>query len=105
VSARSRPARPFASRSSAAAAEAVLSASARAFRGAQSLAVIEALDAAIARIEDDPSWGPGRFIAPANAPHPGYIVDLSVRGYSIVYRVTDRGATVLIPSIGEVFIG
>jgi hypothetical protein len=32
-------------------------------------------------------------------------VDVSARGYAVVYRVTDKGATVLIPSIREIFIG
>lgn len=50
---------------------------------------------AIYAIEDDPAWGlPGRYVAPPESPYSGFIIDFSVRGYGIVYRVVDRGAAV-----------
>ncbi len=53
------------------------------------------IDFAIYAIEDDPEWGaPDRFLAPADSPYHGYIVDLSVSGFAIVYKVVDQGAAV-----------
>jgi hypothetical protein len=51
---------------------------------------------AIYAIEDDPAWGaaPDRFIAPADPPFSGFIIDFSVEGYGIVYRIVDHGAAV-----------
>ena len=51
---------------------------------------------ALEEIEQDPSWNAGqaRAIAPADSPFSGFLMDLSVEGYLIVYRVVDGGATV-----------
>jgi len=51
---------------------------------------------ALEEIEDDPSWNArqARAIAPADSPFSGFLMDLSVEGYLIVYRVVDGGAAV-----------
>jgi hypothetical protein len=50
---------------------------------------------AVEEIEQDPSWRAGsRLIAPADSPFAGFLLDLSVEGYLIVYRVVDSGAVV-----------
>jgi hypothetical protein len=58
-------------------------------------------------IEEDHTWGgkPARFIAPADSPHSGHIVDLTVGGYAIVYRPVDGGAHIEIPDIFPVMVG
>lgn len=63
-----------------------------------------ALEAVIEDIEADPAWGatPTRFLAPADSPHTGYIVDLSARGYAVIYRIVDRGAAVEVALIQPV---
>lgn len=88
------------------AAEAVLSERARATL-ATSGTFRTRLETAIAEIERDPSWGAGppRYLAPATSPNSGYIVDLSVQTWGIVYRVVDKGATVEIPEIRRIFVG
>ena len=47
-------------------------------------------------IEQDPDWGavPGRYLAPADSPFSGFIIDFTVEGYGIVYKIVDRGAVV-----------
>jgi mRNA-degrading endonuclease RelE of RelBE toxin-antitoxin system len=52
------------------------------------------VDFALYAIEDDPGWKPRRYVAPADSRYSGFVTDLSVDGYAIVYRVVDRGATV-----------
>lgn len=49
---------------------------------------------AIDEIEQDPSWGggPARFLGPADSVYSGFIVDFSVEGNGIVYKVVDHGA-------------
>ena len=51
---------------------------------------------ALEEIEDDPSWNArqARAIAPADSPFSGFLMDLSVEGLLIVYRVVDSGAAV-----------
>jgi hypothetical protein len=65
------------------------------------------LSAAIHAIAAQPAWGdsPTRFLAPAHSPNSGLIVDLSVRGWSIVYRVRSSDGVVWIEDIRPVFIG
>lgn len=50
------------------------------------------VDHALRSIKNSPGWTPGRHVAPADAPYPGAIVDLTVQGIAIVYRI--RGDTV-----------
>ena len=66
-----------------------------------------AVERAIAAIERDPGWGAraSRFVAPADSRHHGYIVDLSVPGWAIVYRTVDQGAAVEIPDIYQIMVG
>jgi hypothetical protein len=47
-------------------------------------------------IEQDPAWGAvdGRYLAPADSPFSGFIIDFTVEGYGIVYRIEDHGAVV-----------
>ena len=49
---------------------------------------------AVDEIEQDPRWLPGmaRFVGPADSAFSGFIIDLSVEGYGIVYKVVDKGA-------------
>lgn len=50
---------------------------------------------AIDEIEIDPSWdGPPRYIGPPDSPFSGFIIDFSVEGFGIVYRIADHGAAV-----------
>lgn len=65
------------------------------------------LEAAIAAIEDDPNWGarPSRYLNPGSSANSGYIIDLSVRTWGIVYRTVDHGAAVEIPEIRRIFVG
>ena len=50
---------------------------------------------AIYAIEDDPSWRPpDRHIAPADSPYHGFMADMSVDGYVIIYKSVDHGAAV-----------
>lgn len=49
---------------------------------------------AIYAIEDHPDWGDDRYVAPADSPYSGYMIDFSVTGYGIVYRIVDKGAAV-----------
>src|SRR5690242_5733627 len=49
---------------------------------------------AVAEIEQDPAWGPLRFVAPYDSPFSGFIIDFAVDGYGIVYRTVDHGAAV-----------
>lgn len=50
---------------------------------------------AIAVIEQDPAWdGVDRYVAPPNSFFSGFIIDLSVEGFGIVYKVVDHGAAV-----------
>jgi hypothetical protein len=50
---------------------------------------------AISAIEDDPTWdGVDRYIAPSTSFFSGFIIDFSVEGFGIVYRVVDKGAAV-----------
>jgi hypothetical protein len=49
---------------------------------------------AIEEIEQDPRWGRHRFVGPSDSPYSGFIIDLSVEGYGIVYRIADKGAAV-----------
>lgn len=51
---------------------------------------------AIDVIEQDPAWGATdqRYLAPATSPFSGFIIDLSVDGYGITYKIVDRGAAV-----------
>lgn len=51
---------------------------------------------AIDEIEQDPDWGvsPLRFVAPADSVFSGFIIDFSVEGYGITYKIVDRGAAV-----------
>jgi hypothetical protein len=54
-----------------------------------------AVEWAISEIEDDPAWhGPYRYLGSAGSPYSGFIIDLSVEGYGIVYRIVDKGAAV-----------
>lgn len=100
-------AEPHASARSAVAAEVVLSERARATLEQASARDQKALLAALADIEDDPTWGarPTRFIAPASSPNSGYIVDVSAQTWGIVYRVVDHGAAVEVPEIRRIFVG
>jgi hypothetical protein len=52
------------------------------------------VDFALYAIEEDPRWKPGRYVAPADSPYNGFVTDLTVDGYAIVYRVVDQGATI-----------
>jgi hypothetical protein len=49
---------------------------------------------AVDEIEQDPGWkaGQARFLGPADSVYSGFIVDFSVEGYGIVYKVVDHGA-------------
>lgn len=49
---------------------------------------------AIDLVEQDPAWGPDRYVAPYDSVFSGFIIDMSVEGYGIVYRIADRGAAV-----------
>jgi hypothetical protein len=50
---------------------------------------------AIGEIEDDPSWHPPyRYLGPADSPYSGFIIDLTVEGFGIVYKIVDQGAAV-----------
>ena len=101
------PGTPCSSGRCAVAAEAVLSRQAREAIESLPAGTRGAVERAIRAIERDPSWGarPARFLAPADSRHHGYIVDLSVAGWAIVYRVVDRGAAVEIPDIYRIMIG
>jgi hypothetical protein len=59
---------------------------------------------AILRIEQDPGWIEGRFVAPAHSEHHGAIVDFSASPYAITYRLLDKGAVVWILSIRAVML-
>lgn len=53
------------------------------------------VDFAIYAIEDDPSWGlRNRMLASADSGYSGFIADLSVDGWAIIYRIEDQGAAV-----------
>jgi len=57
-----------------------------------------AIEDALKDIEDDPSpTAPQRHAGQGR--HEGRIVDLSVRGYAIVYRIADLGAVVEVSAI------
>ena len=80
------------------AAEAVLSDDARDFIAGVGPRIRTRLLDAIQDIEDDPAWiGPPRH--PGQGKHSGRIVDLSVQGYAITYRIADHGAVVLVSAI------
>lgn len=50
---------------------------------------------AVEEIEQDPAWVPPyRYLAPFDSPFSGFIIDFSVEGYGIVYRVVDHGAAI-----------
>ena len=106
-----KPRSPPADRSNCArsnvAAEVVLSERAAATLSKAPAKVRAQLLQALAAIEDDHDWGarPTRFLAPATSPHSGYIVDLAVQGWAIVYRAVDRGAHVEVPTIDRIFLG
>lgn len=96
-----------ASARSAVAAEVVLSERARATLEQASPRERKALLAALADIEDDPTWGAGppRMLAPGHSPNSGYLADLSVQTWAIIYRVVDKGAAVEVPEIRRIFVG
>jgi hypothetical protein len=53
------------------------------------------IEFAVYAIEEEPAWRPPhRYLAPPDSPYSGSIIDFSVEGYGIVYRVVDRGAAV-----------
>jgi hypothetical protein len=60
------------------------------------------VDFAVWAIEDDPGWRENRYLAPAGSPYSGFIADITVDGYVIVYRVVDGGATVELWQLYEV---
>lgn len=62
---------------------------------------------AVKRILANPNWGAStdRFIAPAHNANTGLIVDLSVRGWAITYRVKTSESTVWIEDIRQIMIG
>jgi hypothetical protein len=86
-----------------AAAEVILSESARRVFARSRGKTRQALEAALERLEDDAAWdGHLRFIAPARSRWHGYICDISARPYLIVYRVVDGGAAIEVPVIQPV---
>lgn len=107
ASARSATAGRSSSARSAVAAEAVLSFAARDTLDGLDRVTRERVEQAIAAIEDDPSWGgaPARFLNPGTPANSGYIIDLSVQGWGIVYRVVDKGSAIEIPTIRRIFVG
>jgi len=54
------------------------------------------VDQALRAIKNAPGWLPGRHIAPADTPYPGAMVDLTVNGIAIVYRIHDDTVEVLL---------
>lgn len=64
---------------------------------------LQRVNEAILRIEQDPGWVEGRFVAPAHSQHHGAMVDLT-GPYAITYRLIDKGAVVWILSIRAVIL-
>lgn len=52
------------------------------------------VDFAIYALEDNPGWGDWRFLAPASSQFHGFMLDLSVDGYAIVYKLVDGMAAI-----------
>ena len=76
-------------------------------RTAAPLATRRKITQAIRTIAQHPEWGwPGavRFVAPAGA-NTGLIVDVTIRGWAIVYRVKSAEDTVWIEDIRQIMIG
>lgn len=53
------------------------------------------IEFAIYELEEDPRWKePFRHPAPGDSPYSGFMIDLSVDDYGIVYKIVDQGAVV-----------
>lgn len=54
------------------------------------------VDQALRAIKNSPGWTAGRHVASADSPYPGAIVDLTVNGIAIVYRIQGDTVQVLV---------